>query len=363
MRIGIDARELQGRPTGAGRYLRNLIRSWPWDAGDTLVLFCNGPAPSDPCLARPGVEVRAGDAPVRSGLVWQQAVLPRLLRRERLDVFFAPAYAAPLAAPVPVATTVHDLSFFSVPWDFAPLDALRRRVLVAASVARSTRLLTDSEFGRRELLARFPDVAGRARLVPLGGDDDIPPAAAHAAPASGPLLLSVGSILNRRRLPVLLRAVAELAPRLPGLRLAIVGDNRTHPRLDLARLVARSGLAGRVSHDGFLAESELARLYAAAEACVYLSEYEGFGLPVMEALRRGVPTLTSRRPATGEIYAGAALLAEPDDPREIAAALERLLRDAPLRARLRRAGEALVSRHGWAAAAAATRAVLAEAAA
>jgi len=365
--IGIDGRELAGRPTGTGRYLRNLLRHWR-EGHDRLFVYFNGPPAADPILAHPALRLRpVGDGRAR-GFAWQERTLPAAARADRLDVFFSPAYSCPLSLDVPRVTAVHDLSFFAHPQDFGFADALRRRLLVAASLRASRRLLVCSDFTRRELVRLFPDVAPRAVHVPLGPDDDLPPppdrgAARQRLRLSGPLVLTVGAVLNRRCLPELLRATALLRRSQPDVVLDVVGENRTQPRLDLRALVQQAGLAGRARLSGFVDEAGLAERYAAADAAVFLSEYEGFGLPALEAAARGVPLVVSRAPSLGEIFGAAALVVDPHDEREVAAALDSLLRDAPLRDRLREAGRALAARYSWAETAARTRAALAEAAA
>jgi len=358
---------LQGRPTGTGRYLRNLLREWTRTGEDRLVAYFNGPAPADPVLDHPRVVQRPIGEQATRGLVWSEWRLPAVAAADGLDAFFAPAYSCPLRLTVPRVTTVHDLSFVSLPEDFTLLDALRRRWLLGRSVAASRFLLAVSEFTRREILANFPEAAGRVLHVPHGADDDLPPApprpeARERLGLSGPYLLTVGSTLNRRCLPELLRSAALLARRRPGLVLEVVGDNRTHPRLDLPALVASLGLAGRVRLPGFVSEGELALRYAAADAVVFLSEYEGFGLPPLEAMARGLPVLVADRPALCDIYRDTALLVDPRDVPGIAAALDRLLGDATLRASLALRGRDLVARHSWARAAALTRDALAAAA-
>jgi glycosyltransferase involved in cell wall biosynthesis len=264
-------------------------------------------------------------------------------------------------------TAVHDLSFFAQPQDFSYFDALRRRLLVRASLRVSRRIPVCSDFTRRELARLFPDLAGRAVHIPLGPDDDLPPSPARLEARArlgidGPLLLSVGAILNRRCLPELLRATARLRRRHARLRLDVVGDNRTEPRRDLAALVTRAGLDGVVSLSGFVGEAALADRYAAADVAVFLSEYEGFGLPALEAAARGVPLVVSRRPSLGEIFAGAAVVVDPRDERAVAAAIDALLCEPQQRARLGAAGRTLASRYSWRETARLTRAALAEAA-
>jgi glycosyltransferase involved in cell wall biosynthesis len=364
LRIGVDARELQGRPTGTGRYLRNLLRYWGRAEGpDEIVAYVSGRAPADPVLAAPRLSVRSvGDGRER-GLVWQELRLPAAVAADALDVFFSPAYACPLRLRVPRVTTLHDLSFFSHPQDFPYVEALRRRLLVGASVRASRALLAVSPFTRREIARRFPEASGRVVDVAEGPDDDLPAApprdeARRRLGVSGPLLLAVGSIFNRRCLPELLRALALLSKRLPGVRLHVVGDNRTHPRLDLERLARDHGVATAVRFLGFVDEAQLADHYAGADVALALSEYEGFGLPALEALARGVPLVLANRPALHELFGEAGMTVSPRDPRGIAETISTLLASPALRADLVARGQRLAARFSWQTAAARTLEVL-----
>jgi glycosyltransferase involved in cell wall biosynthesis len=367
--VGIDARELQGRPTGTGRYLRSLLRVWLQGNDDAFVAYFKGPPPSDPVLAHPRVTLRALPDRPRSGWLWQEHRLAPAARADRVDVLFCPAYTCPLRGPVPRVTTVHDLSFFALPGDFTVRDGFRRRALVAASIRASSRILAVSDFTRREIAARFPDRAGRVVCAPEGPDDDLPPAPDRQAArrrlglGSGPLLLTVGAIFGRRCLPTLLEATARLRRDWPDLRLDVVGENRAHPPLDLEGLVRRLGLANRVRLSGFVGDHDLAGRYAAADVAVFLSEYEGFGLPALEAMARGLPVVVGARPALSEIFGPAALTVEPREAPEVAAAIDRVLRSPALRRDLVDRGRALAARYSWQAAAAATRQALQAAAA
>jgi glycosyltransferase involved in cell wall biosynthesis len=196
---------------------------------------------------------------------------------------------------------------------------------------------------------------------------------------TGPSLITVGAILNRRCLPELLRATRRLVPRHPDLVLDVVGENRTQPRLDLHSLVTAHDLVRHVRLSGFVTEAGLADRYAAADAAIFLSEYEGFGLPALEAAARGVPLVVSRAPALGEvfrdaalvvsrapslgeIFGGAGVLVDPHSEAEIARQIDRVLSDPALRGRLAAAGRALAARHSWSETAASTREALLEAA-
>lgn len=364
--VGIDARELQGRRTGTGRYLRSLLRVWMRDTEDRFVAYFSGPDPVDPDLDPLRVRRRSLGPTASTDLHWQEVLLPRAAAADGLDVFFSPAYTCPLRLRTPRVTAVHDLSYFSYPQDFSLLHAWKRRFLVARSIHASRRVLACSAFTRREIASRFPALADRVVEVPLGPDDDLPAPpsrddARRRLGVTGPFVLTVGSLFNRRCIPELLRAVSLLRARanghegLSGVVLDVVGDNRTHPRSDVAGLVDRLGLRAHVRLSGFVDEAGLADRYAAADAAVFLSEYEGFGLPALEAAARGVPLVVSDRPSLSEVFGEAALLVDPRNEREIAGALRRVLEEPALRKDLLDRGRALASRHSWTRTAALTR--------
>jgi glycosyltransferase involved in cell wall biosynthesis len=360
--VGVDARELQGRPTGTGRYLRNLLRAWLEATDDVFLAYFKGAPPRDPVLAHPRVRARDLGSRPRSGWLWQERRLAPAARADGAEVLFCPAYTCPLTTPLPRVTTVHDLSFFALPGDFTLRDGLRRRALVAASIRASARVVAVSDFTRREIAGRFPDRASRVVCVPEGPDDDLPPPPPRPAAREtlgiapgAPFLLTVG--------PTLLEAAALLKRRWPGLRLDVVGENRTHPPIDLRRMAERLGLGGRVHLPGFVSEDSLADRYAAADVGIFLSEYEGFGLPALEAMARGLPVVVGARPALSEIFGPAALTVEPRQAPEVAAAVDCILRSEDLRRDLVARGRALAARYSWRQAAALTRQAIRDAAA
>jgi len=309
-------------------------------------------APADPVLRSPSVIARPLGAGGTRGVAWSERIVPDAARADGVDVFFGPAYTVPLSLDVPRVVAVHDVSFFSASHDFGVLDGLRRRILAAASMRAARLVLACSAFTQREVEGLFPDLRGRVVHIPLGPDDDLPPpvdrnAARAALGVKGPMILTVGAILNRRPLPTLLRAAGRLRHRWPELILHVVGENRTRPPLDLHRVVDDAGLAGRVRLDGFVDDAALSLRYAAADVAVFLSDYEGFGLPALEAMARGLPVVTSRAPSLGEIFGEAALLVEPRDEQAVAGAIERILRDPALRADLVSRGRALAGRFSW----------------
>jgi glycosyltransferase involved in cell wall biosynthesis len=322
-------------------------------------VYFDGAAPGDPVLALPGIVARPLGAGGHRGLWWSERIVPKAARHDGIDVFFAPAYSCPLSLDAPRVTVVHDVSFFALPHDFALVDGIRRRATVSASMRASRLVLTVSDFSRREIEGLFPDLRGRVVTIAHGGDGDLPPAperevARKALGVAGPMILTVGAILNRRPLPTLLRAAGRIRHRWPGLTVRVVGENRTDPPLDLDQAILDAGMAGGVRLDGFVDDTALALRYAAADVAVFLSDYEGFGLPALEAMARGVPVVASTAPALGEIFGGAAFLVETRDEQGVADAIDRVLRDAPMRDGMIRRGRILASRFSWAETAART---------
>jgi glycosyltransferase involved in cell wall biosynthesis len=353
MRIGIDARELCGKPTGVGRHLAGLLGAWATDRGalrHTLVLYAHEPITTP----IPGAELRI--VPGAGGTQWEQFALPAAAKRDRLDVFFAPGYTAPIAWSIPTVVLVHDISFVAHPEWFRWREGLRRRVITRWSSNRAKVVLTVSEAARREILAHFGLPAERVRCIYPGIASLV--TSANASIRREPLVVFVGSIFNRRHIPDLIRAFAPIARSHTAARLEIVGDNRTFPREDLPGVVAREHLQNQVTLRPYVFDRELAALYARAGTCAWLSEYEGFGHPPLEALASGVPSVLLDTPVAREVCGDAALYVNQGDIAGITAALHSLLFDEGVRARILDAGPAVLARYSWDRAAADTLNIL-----
>ena len=358
MRIGIDARELSGKPTGVGRYLACLLDEWMKPDGPAGEFRLYSPTHLEFRISNP--RFTACVVPGGSGTRWEQFRLPRALAGDRLDVFFAPAYTAPLGLNVPVALTIHDLSFLAHPEWFAPRERWRRGWLTRRSAARARVILTVSMFSKTEIVERLRVPEARVRVVPHGVR--LPDGPPFTTAPREPLVLFAGSIFNRRRVPDLIRAFAPIAREHPGARLEVVGENRSYPRQDLAQVVTEAAVGDTVGLRAWVPDEELARLYGRARAFAFLSEYEGFGLPPLEALAAGVPPVLLDTPVAREVCGDAALYVAAGDREACTAALRALLFDETVRARVLAAAPAELARYNWARAASATIAAIRDAA-
>jgi len=341
MRIGIDARELAGRPTGVGRYLLSLLRAWsadPHARSHELVLY----TPVPPAIDTRDLAASIRLVPGSPGTWWEQVTLPKAAAMDRLNVFFAPAYTAPLRLQVPVVLTIHDLSFVAHPEWFRLREGIRRRWLTRASANRARAIVTVSEFSRREIIDRLGIPQDRVMTI-YHGIDRWPSGDKRAS-----RVLFVGSIFNRRHVTDLIKAVERLAQRFVGISLDIVGDNRTFPRQDLEAIIRQEQVRDVVRWHAYVPDQRLGALFADARAFVFVSEYEGFGLTPLEALSAGVPIVVLDTPVAREIYGEAAIYVPPEnDVRAAAAAIRALLEDPASRERVLGAAPAVLGRYSW----------------
>lgn len=339
MRIGVDARELSGKPTGVGRYLAGLLREWTGPAqahGHEFVLYAHRALDVD---ARCDVRVLPGTG----GTAWEQRTLPAAVAADRLDVLFSPAYSTPLLTRVPRVVALHDISFVARPDWFRWREGVRRRWLARRSVAAARAVVTISEFSKREIVERLRVEPTRVHVIPPG--IDAPPASAAGASAH---VLYVGSIFNRRRIPDLVAAFSLVATRHADAHLHLVGDDRSFPSEPVGTLIERSPHAARIHWHRYVPDADLRSLYSQARAFAFLSEYEGLGLTPMEAIAAGIPALLLDTPVARESCGDAALYVARGAVAETAARLEALLYDEPTRARLLSEAPRALARYDWA---------------
>ena len=358
MRIAVDARELCHRPTGVGRYLAELLEEWarlPQAQRHTWRLYAHAP-PHVPEAWRDTVRVLPGSG----GSAWEQWTLTRQLSDAPADVLFAPAYSAPLAAPVATVLTVHDVSFYAHPEWFSMREGVRRRTLTRWSARQATKVLTDSAFSGREIVHYLGIPESQVRVIPLG----VRPQPASASPRE-PIVLFAGSVFERRRVDWLVERFGQVVDRVPGARLEIVGENRTaRPRIDLDLARARSGHPGRVTIRSYVDEATLRDLYSRASVFAFLSEYEGFGLTPLEALAAGIPPVLLDTPVAREVCGPAARYVPAGPPADgplVDTLVDLLTNDASRLDVLGHAGDVL-RRYDWHAAASATLAAIEESA-
>jgi glycosyltransferase involved in cell wall biosynthesis len=269
------------------------------------------------------------------------------LRQVHADVAHFTNYTAPTGLDLPYLVTIHDMSLSLLPWCYT----WKMRLIVPRllpRIARAARLvLTPSASTRDDVVRLLRIDPGRVRVIPHAAPRGFdPPPPTFTPRADPPYFLFVGNLEPRKNLARTLRAFARVAQALPDHRFVIAGQPGWKYE-DVAREAARPDLKGRVLFRGYVPEDELPALYRNATAFVYCSLYEGFGMPVIEAMACGTPVLTSRVAALPELAEGAALLVDPLDEAAMAEALLALGTDASLRETLRAAGPARAAQYSW----------------
>jgi glycosyltransferase involved in cell wall biosynthesis len=287
MRVGLDVSPLEQTAAGTARYLAALEEL---DGVEIVRLAHHG---------------HGRIATVYRDAVWYPLVLPRRAREARVDVLHCPTFRGPLAPPSsPLVVTVHDLAVLRHPETFNQWTRQYSRLCVSR-VARAARLvIAVSEHTKRDVVELLGAPEERIRVVPNGVDGIFRP---DGPVETGDYVLAVGTLEPRKNLARLAEATRRL-----GVELRVVG----------AAGWGQVELGGGVRRLGRVSDDELARLYRGARCFAYPSMYEGFGIPIVEAMASGTPVVTSRGGATEEIAGGAAVLVDPLDPAAIAAGIE-----------------------------------------
>jgi glycosyltransferase involved in cell wall biosynthesis len=291
----------------------------------------------------------------RSRVQWvlgEQLLLPRLAARAGVDLVHSLASTAPLRGRFRRVVTVHDLIYARYPEAHAGLRAKGMQVLVPAAARRSHRVIADSRSTADDLASLVHVDPARIDVVPLGLGNvqreqptDETAVRAKFDLASREVLLSLSAKRPHKNLGALIGALARMpAERRP---LLVLAGYPTFHEDELRARARAAGVAGDVRFVGWLSAGEVEGLWAIARAFVFPSLYEGFGLPVLEAMARGVPVACSNASSLPEVAGDAALLFDPHNDAEIARALERVLHDEQLRARLRALGYARASEFTW----------------
>jgi glycosyltransferase involved in cell wall biosynthesis len=344
-----------GETGGMEVYARELAAALRAERPDLrLTLFVNREAAAWSEL--PSVTVPVNARRRAAWVLGEQLLLPRLAARAGIDVLHSLGSTAPARGRFRRVTTIHDLIYRVAPEAHGGVNALGMRVLVPLAARRSHRVITGSRHSAHDLERLLGVPPGRIDVVAHGYGA---PLRAEAEPegelrarlglGDRPVVLSVGAKRAHKNLAAVIDALALIAPeRRP---VAVMPGYPTPHEEELRQRARERGVDGDVRLLGWTSDATLEGLYAIAAAAVLPSRYEGFGLPVLEAMARGVPVACSDRSSMPEVAGDAALIFDPDEPREIAEAVERLLADGALAARLREAGRARAAGFTWAQAA------------
>jgi glycosyltransferase involved in cell wall biosynthesis len=360
LRVLIDCTGVARTKAGVGVYAKNLINE--------LTRLPSGPAyfllvqDDDPELDFSGLlNVTMIRVPARLfrklplRFLLEQIVLPFLLARHRIDVLHSLHYSFPL---VRLGTfqvvTLHDMTFFNMPEAHLRIKVAYFRFFIRADVRLADKVIFVSKSTMNDCVARLGQLKGTGTVIYHGKSDAYRPELPEAEvqrtrrkyALDSDFILFIGTIEPRKNLIRLVSAFASICDRHPGLLLAIAGMHGwMHD--DLMATVQHLNLEERVVFTGFIPEAEKPYLISAAKVFAYPSLYEGFGIPVLEALACGTPTVTSNVSSLPEVAGNAALTVDPYNVTDLAEALEKLLSDDSLRDRLARESLLQAAKFTW----------------
>ena len=347
MRVGFNAAVISGQMTGVGYFALALVRALA-RAGTDIEWVLMGADPSVDSIPKRDNIRTVGCEGLPGGArraAWQQWTLPRLAAREGTDLLYCPDYSRPASSSIPVVNTIHDLSFYASSPPFLPLSSrLWKGTLARVTIHRSARLIADSDFIRQELLGRSRIDPRRVATVHLGGEE-LPEQTREKAGA--PFILFVGTLEARKNVVALIEAFTAL--RAQGRiiqRLVLVGQPGYGGQQILAA-VAASPFRQDIEVRGYESRQEVLRLYRSADLLAFPSLYEGFGLPLLEAMTCGAPVVCSRAASLPEVAGDAAEYFDASSVAEMAATIERVLGSPELQESLRRKGYERVNQFSW----------------
>ncbi len=359
--IGFDATTLNGAKTGVGYYTSHLLTHLlAADTEHDYLLLSNRPIDG-----APGGRALSTRYTFPNRTVWMQGVLPALLHAERPLLCHFTNSIAPLPTSVPTVITIHDMTLSLFPRLHQVRKHLVARPIIPLAARRAAAIITVSQSARQDIIRLLHVPADKVHVIYEAAAPHFQPVSTACAAAirekyglPDRIILYVGTIEPRKNLVRLVEAFARL--RAAGLphHLLLVGQPGWHAQ-PLYQRIEALGLHDAVHFTGYVPTDDLVALYNLADVFAFPSLYEGFGLPIVEAMACGVPVVTSRRSSLGEIAGDAALTVDPYAVDELTAALESVLTQPPLAADLRERGLARAASLSWAEAARQTLAVYA----
>ncbi len=345
MRLGIDARPLQHPYTGIGQYLRALLKELDHKGVD-LYLYASAPFADPPASAkiRTGKHFRS-----KTASLFAQAIYPGWTRKVKLDCFWSPRHHLPLALPgIASVVTIHDLVWRTVPLTMTAYARTLERLLMPPSIKMATAVLAVSTSTARDLVDFDPKCAAKVTVTPLAPRLAQPnDKTALLANQTTPYALFVGTLEPRKNIERLLDAFRQA--RIHGNvthQLHLVGSGGwKHQRL--MSIIRQYIGEGWLTHLGELADEALTAQYANADFLVYPSLYEGFGLPLLEAMHYGVPAVTSKVSSMPDIAQDSAILVDPENTQAISHAIESMANHTSMRLKLGERAKSLAKQYSW----------------
>lgn len=351
MRFAVDAHAIGRHLTGNEVYIRSLLRGFAEvDRESDFIAYISGPEAERWIPERFAIRNVSPNPYLRLG-----RDLAKCIRADKPDLTHV-QYTAPLFCPGPIVVTVHDVSFIDHPEYFTALRRPQLQFTVARTVKRAARVITVSEFSRAAILRAYDIPAEKVHAVPNAANPDFrvigreqaQRAVAERLGFDAPFIFSVGDLQPRKNQIGLIAAFSRLLTLHPQLKHHLVLTGKETWFTPKVHEAARAcGFSSRIHFTGFVSDPELLQLYNACECFAFPSFYEGFGLPILEAMACGRAVACSDISAMPEVADGAGILFNPYETQAIERALADILLDAELRGRMERLGLQRAAAFSW----------------
>ncbi|BAY33761.1 group 1 glycosyl transferase [Nostoc carneum NIES-2107] len=356
LNIGFDATAIPSNRVGAGNYIFSLVQSLSKvDIKNNYYIFAKAEHIQEWRISNPNFHFITVDISSKAlRLLWEQTGLPLAIKRWRIEILHSPHYTAPIIKPCKSVVTFCDMTFQLIPEKHRPIQRIFFPLMMSWNAQHADKLIAISESTRQDAIRLLKIEANKIITIPLAANknfrvlpnSDIEQICNRYNLKHKKYIYYVGALEPRKNVPILIEAYAKIAADFIDIPLVIVGK-KAWMYDEIFERVSSLGLQDRVHFLGHIPEPDLIGLYNGSRVFVYPSIYEGFGLPVLEAMQCGTPVVTTNISSMPEVAGDAAILIAPDDTQGLANALQQLLLDDNLVNQLSQQGLARATKFSW----------------
>ncbi len=343
MKIGIDCHNLEGNRTGTGRYLINLLKHWTNKKGVKFFLYFKNKIPKDIPKSN---NFQKKVLKSNSNALFMHFFLPRAAKKNKIDILFCPNYIAPIFYKGKIALVLHDIIYEARPnlFDWSSIfDKILLKKVSKISAKKAKLIFTCSQFSKKEILKYYKINKKKVFVIPLAVDKEFKNAGVAIAQTKKRFILYIGTIFKRRFIPEVIKAFKLLEETFPELiknyQFLIIGKNCNNEQ------ITGNGI---IHKDHVEKKDDLISLYNRADLFIWLSEYEGFGLPPLEAMACGTPVLSTKKTSLSEVLGDYPIwIKDPKDIKEIKDKIYKILTDKKLQEELIKKGLEQAKKFSW----------------
>lgn len=360
MIIAIDARSLENNKTGVSRYLTGLLGCWKNNKDCKFILYFKDKIPQNDLLDNDIFELKLlkNNFGFSSNFLFQHFLLPFYLKKNKVDFLFSPFYLKPFFCPIPSSIVLHDISYEAHPEWFDFKSQFFLKLLSKFSAKNAYKIFTVSNYSKSEIIKYYHLNSEKITVTYLAPDDgfqkindlDKIKTIKEKYGIKKKFIFCVGTIFTRRHIPKIIKAFEKISEKCNDYQLVLVGKNITHPFVDIdkkIKIINQKFREKKTIHLDFISEEELLIFYSLCDFVIYLSDYEGFGLPVIEAQFFGKAVITSYNSSLIEVGNNSVEFTKENSVVEIYNSFEKIIFNDSYKASLIENGLENIKRFSW----------------